>query len=180
MEKKYEFNPMNSIDRKFIKDADEFKYSLLGVIDIVKSNILNNQFEGIILGEDLDDTLSKYGRLNMVNWYVYDNKTYIVLDYFFQEMDESIRNGFDKYNLINFDYLKDELENIGVNIDRSKKYNLKNYDINSKLLVGFTDKLVLTMPAIRKGAPRLADRPTRYTRKLLREYNVINDKIFIL
>lgn len=173
MDKKYELNVMDSIDRIIIKDADNFKNSLISVIDIVKSNILNNNFSGIILGEDLDETLSKYGRLNKMDWYVFNNKTFIVLDYVFMEMDENIRHGFDKYNLINFDYLKAELANIGVTITKSKKYNLADYDNNSKLFVQFTDKLILTMPAIRKQAPRLENRPDVYVRKLLKSYRAI-------
>ena len=142
------------VDKKIWCDSQEFLDSLEDVIFLVRDNVLNNQFNGSILGEDLDSVLSKYGRLNKVEWFNEDNKTVIVLDYNFLGLDKSIRQGFNRFNLVSFDYLKKQLLAYGVELSKSKKAMIID-DEDIKVFSTYTDRLIIKMPIVKKEAPRL-------------------------
>lgn len=144
----------NRVDKKIQCDSQEFLDSLEDVIFLVMDNVLNNRFNGSILGEDLDGVLSKYGRLNRVDWYNEENKTVIVLDYHFLGLDKNVRQGFNKYNLVSFDYLKNKLSLCDIELSKSKKTKIVD-DGDIKVLSTYTDRLIIKMPIVKKEAPRL-------------------------
>lgn len=158
------------VENKIIKDANEFKEAILELIYNISDNIENGIYSGSILGEDLNSMLSKYGLLINVDWLYQDDKMLITLNYSCNDLDQNIRHGFDKYHLINFKILKNELAKFGISISRTEKCDIFNIDMIKKL-IPFTDKLVLTMNGVKKRAPLLKNSDSKYVKRLIRRYN---------
>ena len=161
---------MSSVNRKIMNDTNDFKNALLEVVDIIGDNIENDIFNGTILGEDLDNLLSKYGRLIKMDWYIENGKRIIVLDYSGNDTSKETRHGFDKYHLINFDYLQEQLADMGIIISKINKNYLYDTLDGDKRLTPYTDKLVLKMSENRKKAPLLNNQAPAYVRRLFKRY----------
>ena len=160
------------VDEKIWHDSQEFLDAILDVIAIVKNNFINNQFSGSILGEDLNSVLSKYGLLNRVDWYNENDKSVIILDYNFDVLDKNIRQGFNKYNLVDFNYLKNQLSVYDIDLSKTKKAKLIDDTIDgSKMLSLYTDKLIIKMPIVKRQAPRLKNTLKVRVRKITKPSN---------
>ncbi len=159
----------NSVNDKIMSDTVEFKEALLEVVNLSKSNIENHVFNGSILGEDLNSILSKHGMLQKMDWHIENGKIVIVLDYSFDKLDGEVKRCFDKYHLINFDILKTQLAGLGITILKDTKINFCDLGDGNRMLVPYTDKLMLTVKRVRKNAPLLKDRSPAYVRKLIKK-----------